>query len=115
MTYDLEQRVHWVVADILGIDTHDVSPDVSLADDLAADSLDLLDLATSIEAEFAISLSDATLERMRTCRDLTEAVTNLVRTRRMAAGWAPELIVVPAHHPSPRGGLFGPEHATTIR
>ena len=53
----VEPRVRRIVADVLGIDAEFVVSGVSLTDDLAADSLDLVELASALEADFAISLA----------------------------------------------------------
>ena len=70
----LEPRVEpWlrrVVADHLGVALEDLTPEVSLTDDLAADSLDLLELAVALEEE----------------RDLVRATAMLAPERRAADG-----------------------------
>ena len=81
----VEPRVRRVVAEQLGVNTEELTPDVSLTDDLAADSLDLLELTLALEAEFGIVISESTLERVRTYGDLRATVHALLH-RRHAAG-----------------------------
>lgn len=69
----------------LGVGLEELVSDVSLRDDLAADSLDLVELALALEATFAIALPDHTLDRVRTYRDLVEATGFLVGTRCVTA------------------------------
>jgi acyl carrier protein len=63
-----------LVADQLGVDAEELVPEVSLTDDLAADSLDLLEIALVVEAQFAIALPASRLDAIRTYRDLVDAV-----------------------------------------
>jgi len=93
----VEPRVRRVVAEQLGVSTEELTPDVSLTDDLAADSLDLLELTLALEAEFGIVISESTLERVRTYGDLRATVHALLPQRHAAGvragvttpeGWA---------------------------
>src|SRR5439155_1316513 len=70
----VEARVRQLVAEQLGVAVEELGPEVSLTDDLAADSLDLLELALVLESEFAIALPQRTVDELRTCRDLVDAV-----------------------------------------
>ena len=45
----LEPRLRGIVADLLGVGPEQLAPHVSLTDDLAADSLDLVEIALAIE------------------------------------------------------------------
>lgn len=78
----VEPRVRRVVADRLGVDETELGRDVSLADDLAADSLDLLEVAISLESALGISISERRLELVRTMGDLVETVVALVAAER---------------------------------
>jgi len=86
----VETRVRRVVADNLGVDVDDLTPDVSLTDDLAADSLDLLEVALALEGELGISLPERLLERVRTYGDLVQATLALARACRTSESRAPE-------------------------
>ena len=80
----VEPRVRRLVADHLGVGTEELTRDVSLADELAVDSLDLVELALALETEFGISMSEATLDEVRTYGELADAVCGLARLRREA-------------------------------
>lgn len=69
----------------LGVGLEELGSDVSLRDDLAADSLDLVELALALEATFAIAIPDRMLDRVRTYRDLVEATGFLVGRRCVTA------------------------------
>ena len=77
----VEPRVRRVVAEQLGVNIEELTPDVSLTDDLAADSLDLLELTLALETEFGIVVSESSLERVRTYDDLKGTVLALLRQR----------------------------------
>jgi acyl carrier protein len=79
-----------LVADRLGVAEDDLAYHVSLTDDLAADSLDLVDLATAIELDLGIEVPAALLRRVRTFGDLADVAAALVREkgRRARAGRA---------------------------
>jgi acyl carrier protein len=81
----VEPRVRQVVADHLGVDQDDLTPDVSLTEDLAADSLDLLELALGLEQELSIRIPESTLAGVRTYADLVAASEALCRDAVRAA------------------------------
>src|SRR6185295_10866723 len=74
MFNSVEPRVRGLVAEQLGIGADELSPIVSLTDDLAADSLDLVELALAIEQELCIVLPDTVMADVRTYGDLLAVV-----------------------------------------
>jgi len=70
----VEPRIRRLAAEQLGVSPDDLVPEVSLVEDLAVDSLDLLELAMALETEFNVTLPWRRIDRMRTYRDLVEAV-----------------------------------------
>lgn len=81
----IEPVVHRTVADVLGVAAGDVLPGVSLVDDLAADSLDVLDLVLALESEFDLRVPDEALGNVRTYGDLLRVVAaGLVRRARVS-------------------------------
>src|SRR5262245_28462458 len=85
-----EREVRRLVAGQLGVDVDVLTRDVSVPDELAADSLDLVELALMLEAEFDVVLSDPCLEQVRTYGDLLGALAAAapVRQRAHGAGWS---------------------------
>ncbi len=59
-----------MAAEILGIDPDDVQMDKSFARDLAADSLDLVELIAAVEDKYEVELPEETLEGMKNVGDL---------------------------------------------
>lgn len=78
MDGNVEPRVRRIIADVLGVESGFVTPGVSLTDDLAADSLDLVELSSALEAEFGLSLPRGFPGWVRTCGQL---VTFIDETR----------------------------------
>lgn len=59
-----------LAADILGVEPDQVQLDVSFAKDLAADSLDIVELIMAIEDRYQVSLPEDELEHMKKVGDL---------------------------------------------
>jgi acyl carrier protein len=119
-----ELRVRRVVADALGVGLEDLVREASLRDDLAADSLDLVELALALEAKFGITVSDRVLDLVRSYGDLVEATVDLIRGRRAAESRSADqparfvARVVPSEGRSggilERGGWLTPYNVETI-
>jgi acyl carrier protein len=119
-----ELRVRRVVADALGVGLEELVRAVSLRDDLAADSLDLVELALALETKFGITVPDRVLDWVRSYGDLVEATVDLIRVRRAAESRSAEqptrfvARVVPSEGRSggilERGGWLTPYTVETI-
>ena len=64
------EKVKKIISEQLEVDQSIISESSTITGDLGADSLDLVDLAMSIEDEFDIELSDEVLEKIKTVGDL---------------------------------------------
>ena len=80
----VELHVRRLVAEHLAVGVDELVSHVSLRDDLAADSLDLVELALALEDEFAIVVAERILDEVRTFGDLVRAIGFLTRARRDA-------------------------------
>ena len=78
MGNELEGRICTLVADQLGVDVAEVTPDASILDDLGADSLDVVELVMSLEDAFDIEVPDEEVEGMRTIGDIQQLVVGHV-------------------------------------
>ena len=59
-----------LAAEILGIEPEQVQLEKSFAKDLAADSLDLVELIAAVEDKYDVELPEAELEQMKIIGDL---------------------------------------------
>lgn len=69
-----------IIADQLGIDEDDVTPEASFIDDLGADSLDIVELIMYFEDEFDIEISDEDAEDMETVQDVLDYIEDNVES-----------------------------------
>ena len=70
----IEARVKELLAEQLAVDAAKVTPDARFAEDLNADSLDLVELIMSLEEEFGTEISDEDAERIRTVQDAVDYI-----------------------------------------
>ena len=70
----LEPRIRELTTTTLGVDPADLDPEVSLTDELAVDSLDLVELALALENEFRIVITETAIAEVRTYCDLVRLV-----------------------------------------
>ncbi|TMF05772.1 MAG: acyl carrier protein [Chloroflexi bacterium] len=68
------ERVRKIIAEQLGVEEGEITPQTSFVDDLNADSLDLVELIMSLEEEFSkagktIEVSDEDAEKIITVQD----------------------------------------------
>jgi acyl carrier protein len=62
-------KVRQIVADQLGVDVDEVTPEASFVDDLGADSLDTVELVMALEEEFGLEIPDEDAEKILTVGD----------------------------------------------
>jgi acyl carrier protein len=78
-----EDRARRLIAEELGVAVARVTDDASFADDLGADSLDLVELTMRIEEAFDIAVSD---DEALGCANVGDALTLL--RRKASLDWA---------------------------
>ena len=64
------KELQQLASEILGVEVNDVQLDKSFAKDLAADSLDLVELIAAVEDKYDVELSEERLETMKKICDL---------------------------------------------
>jgi acyl carrier protein len=85
MAEHVERRLRALVAERLGVGEHELERNVSLRDDLAVDSLDLVEVAVAIEEAWDVTLPDRLLAQVRTYGELAAATIDLILRRRRQA------------------------------
>jgi acyl carrier protein len=73
----LEIKVRNILAEQLGVDLVEVSPDARILEDLGADSLDVVEMVMSLEEAFDIEIPDEDVEELRTVADVERYVTRV--------------------------------------
>ena len=66
---ELETRIAEIIAEQLGVEASEVTPEASFVDDLGADSLDTVELVMALEEEFGIEIPDEEAEKILTVND----------------------------------------------
>ena len=66
---EIIEKVNAILADqLIGVEISDVRPDLSLATDLGADSIDAVDISMAIERTFSISLPESVWDDLKDYR-----------------------------------------------
>ncbi len=72
------EKIQKIISEQLEIDMSIISEGATITGDLGADSLDLVDLAMSIEDEFDIELSDEALDKIKNVGDLVAYIEDRI-------------------------------------
>src|SRR5262245_30054343 len=78
---EIEPRLRVVVAEAIGVKIEKLFHETSLQEDLAVDSLDLLDVLIRAEAEFGVVYPEGEIDAIRTYGDVVGLTTALVACR----------------------------------
>ena len=73
MSMEFEKLVE-IIAEQLSVNPDEITPDTSFADDLGADSLDLVNVVVAIEDELDITIEDEELKNIKTVGDAYELI-----------------------------------------
>lgn len=65
-----------IIADVLNVETDEITMDTTFADDLGADSLDIFQIIMGIEDTFAIEIDNEEAEKIVTVGDAVEQIKN---------------------------------------
>jgi len=85
----LTPTVYAVLEERLGVSPELIGPHVALGDDLAIDSLDLLDAVLDLESVFQIHVPERDIDRLQTVADLVHVVAKYVWERDHPEPFAP--------------------------
>ena len=78
MSTSIFDRVQKVVVEHLDVEPEKVTPEASFANDLAADSLDVVELVMGLEEEFDIEIPDEAAEQIDTVGKAVEYINEKV-------------------------------------
>lgn len=70
----IQDKVRSIIASKLGLDEGEITPEKNLANDLGADSLDVVELSMELEREFNLKFEDADTEKIQTVADLYQLI-----------------------------------------
>lgn len=68
------EKIRQILCDQLDIEESEVTMESNIAEDLGADSLDVVDLIMSIEDEFEIEVPDDNVESIKTVGDVVNFI-----------------------------------------
>ena len=68
------EKVREIICDQLDVAEEDVTMESNIADDLGADSLDVVDLVMSLEEEFDTEIPDEEIENLKTVGDVVKYI-----------------------------------------
>ena len=71
---DIETKVQAIICEQLDVDAADVVSEASFADDLGADSLDLVELIMAMEEQFDVSIPDEDAEKISIVQDAIDYI-----------------------------------------
>lgn len=71
---EIFQKLKTIVADQLGVNEENVTMEATFVDDLAADSLDIVELVMTIEEEFDLEIPDSDAEKIVTIGDVVKYI-----------------------------------------
>ncbi|MBQ8783524.1 MAG: acyl carrier protein [Clostridia bacterium] len=64
------EKIKKILSEQLELDEEEITLESNIVDDLGADSLDLVDMAMTVEDEFGLELPDEMLETVQTVEDV---------------------------------------------
>ncbi|WP_374139443.1 acyl carrier protein [Sphingomonas sp.] len=75
---DTRTRYHRVIREHLGVAPEQITDEAEFADDLGADSLDMIELVAAFDDEFHLTISDDDAETVVTVKDGLDLVERLL-------------------------------------
>lgn len=72
------EKLQKIIAEVLNVDTEEVTPETTFVDDLGADSLDIFQIVMGIEEEFDIEIPTEDVEQIVSVGDAVEQIKRLI-------------------------------------
>ena len=73
---EIFEKLKGIIVEQLGVEEDVVKPNATFVEDLAADSLDIVELVMGIEEEFEIEIPDQAAENIVTVQDVIDYIKN---------------------------------------
>ena len=70
------EKLQGIIAEVLNVETDDITMDTTFVEDLGADSLDIFQIVMGIEEEFDIEIPTDAAEKIVTVGDAVEQIKN---------------------------------------
>ena len=70
------EKLQKIIAEVLNVDTEEVTPDTTFVDDLGADSLDIFQIVMGIEEEFDIEIPDKVADELRSVGETVDYIAS---------------------------------------
>ena len=68
------EKIQKIIAEEMNLKVEDVKPESRFVEDLAADSLDVIQIVLKLEEEFDIEIPDDALEQISTVQDAVDQI-----------------------------------------
>ncbi|MBR5382124.1 MAG: acyl carrier protein [Oscillospiraceae bacterium] len=72
------EKVRDVLAEQLEVDRDDITPETNIVEDLGADSLDIVEMLTTLENDLGIIITDESIINLHTVGDVAAFIETLV-------------------------------------
>lgn len=72
------EKLQEIIAEVLNVDTDEITLDTTFVDDLGADSLDVFQIIMGIEEEFDIEIPNEEAEKIVSVGDAVEQIKNAI-------------------------------------
>lgn len=73
----IKNKVEQIIAEQMALDANDFKPESIIAEDLGADSLDMVEMIMALEEEFGIEIPDEKADQIATIQDVINCVIEL--------------------------------------
>ena len=72
------EKLQQIIAEVLNVDTEEITRDTTFVDDLGADSLDVFQIMMGIEEEFDVEIPTEEVEQIVSVGDAVEQIKRLI-------------------------------------
>lgn len=72
------EKLQKIIAEVLNVDTEEITLDTTFVDDLGADSLDVFQIVMGIEEEFDVEIPAEEVEQIVSVGDAVEQIKRLI-------------------------------------